>query len=125
MAKTFQEKAAWIEAIEKVTLDSSNDSRPSKSKLRRRSASPLKSLVHFNMLATFSSPEMTLFCSLFLPTPSGDYFLIGTSNGLYFRLVESEDGQQVNLLPRGPESVFQMEYIQEHNEVSRGISTVQ
>ena len=76
MAKTFQEKAAWIEALEKVALLSGSDEKES-SDQDELMASPSKALADWDVVGTFPAENVTVFCAVALA--DGDKILFGTS----------------------------------------------
>ena len=113
MAKTFQEKGAWIDAIEKVTLTLSNESDPLPVHSPSKLLSPSKALVKWNHLTSFPDrPEIHLYCALEM---TGNDVIFGTSSGIYRT---SGCGDDATWLPSsGEECVFQMALVEDMNEV--------
>ena len=93
----LKEKAFWIEAIERAT-QVSNEIPPS----------PSKSIGKCDFLTSFPL-DVNVFCAL----QYNGMTLVGTSDGLYI----SEEQDDVKPLKQGPESVFQMEYIEAFDEL--------
>lgn len=86
MAKSFQEKAAWIEAIEKITLESPEEPEP-------RKLSPSKNIARSQVLGTFPF-DINIYCALQMRGK----LVFGTSNGIY---IPEKDGTNSHLI-HGP-----------------------
>ncbi len=134
MAKSFQEKAAWIEALEKVTLtrEAENKEAVDQEENVGISLSPTKAnggnsdLINFDVVATFpasgnggsgGSEGIVVFCALSLEDDEGRV-LFGTSRGLF--LGSSSSSPSARPLFKqggGPEGVFQLGRMKEFREV--------
>ena len=124
MAKTFQEKAAWIEAIEKVTMMKQQQTpvipKSSSSSSSCKSRAGSSSLVNWDIIATFPT-ETNVFCSVQLQTGE---ILFGTSDGLYKAPEDAEVSSKVEAMASNSESIFQMDLIEEADDVDEVVMII-